>query len=296
MLLTSIAFLLLSAIYAADNGNAYFSGCEAAVSVGHDYKHSATEALIHQQCNELLSTYGSAVHLPNNDTNFIVWDAKQQEVRSACRVTPTSSQQVSEIIDRLTIHWCRFAVKSGSHARNANDSVSAGGVTIDLVDMKSVEMLKDPSWAKVGAGHVLGSLYTSLEAKNLSFVGGRAADVGLGGYLLGGGLSNWSPKYGLALDNILEYEVSSEERPSMGDRVTSTGCPSKFKHRHDQREVTPGPLLCSSRRHEQFLRSNILHGASISARQDHVWYCDCTTRPERSRCEGSERSYHQMER
>lgn len=80
-------------------------------------------------------------------------------------------------------------------------------MTIDVVEMKSVEFLENESWAKVGAGHTLGSLYEALEARNLSFVGGRTADVGIGGYLLGGGLSNWSPTYGLAVDNILEYEV-----------------------------------------------------------------------------------------
>lgn len=160
------------------------------------------------QCNSLQSTFGSAVHFPDDDPDFIVWDAKQQEVRSACRITPTSTQQVSEILNVLTSNWCRFAIKSGGHARNADDSVSAGGATIDLVEMKSVEFLENESWAKVGAGHTLGSLYEALEARNLSFVGGRTADVGIGGYLLGGGLSNWSPKYGLAVDNILEYEVS----------------------------------------------------------------------------------------
>ncbi|CAG8982389.1 hypothetical protein HYALB_00007511 [Hymenoscyphus albidus] len=165
-----------------------FSGCEAA-------------------CNILSETLGSSVHFPANNSDFIVWDAKQQEVVSACRVTPTTSEQVSQILTVLTGHWCRFAVKSGGHARNADDSVSAGGVTIDLVEMKSVELLEDNTKATVGAGHTLGSLYTSLEAHNLMFVGGRVFDVGTGGYLLGGGLSNWAPVYGFGTDNVFEFEL-----------------------------------------------------------------------------------------
>ena len=85
--------------------------------------------------------------------------------------------------------------------------MSIGGVTIDLVRMKSVELSPEHGSARVGAGHILHTLYSGLEAYNLSTTGGRVADVGLGGYALGGGISNLSPKYGLAVDNILEYEV-----------------------------------------------------------------------------------------
>jgi hypothetical protein len=55
---------------------------------------------------------------------------------------------------------------------------------------------------------VLHSIYAGLEEHNLTTVGGRAGTVGLGGYALGGGLSHLSPKYGLAMDNVFEYEVS----------------------------------------------------------------------------------------
>jgi FAD/FMN-containing dehydrogenase len=149
------------------------------------------------------------VHYPANDTEFQVWDAKQQEVSSACRVVPTTSSQVAEILTVLTDSWCRFAVKGGGHARNADDSVSVGGVTVDLVRMKSLELSDDRTRARLGSGHVLHTLYSGLEAYNLSAIGGRVADVGLGGYALGGGISNFSPKYGLAVDNVFEYEVSS---------------------------------------------------------------------------------------
>lgn len=104
-------------------------------------------------------------------------------------------------------HWCRFAVKGGGHARNPDDSVSVGGVTIDMHLMKFLEVAPDQNTVILGSGHVLYTMYHGLEAFNLTTIGGRVADVGLGGYALGGGISNLSPKYGLAVDNILEYEV-----------------------------------------------------------------------------------------
>jgi len=54
---------------------------------------------------------------------------------------------------------------------------------------------------------LLRDAYAALEPFNLANLGGRTADVGLGGYTIGGGLSALSPKFGLALDNVFEYEV-----------------------------------------------------------------------------------------
>lgn len=98
-------------------------------------------------------------------------------------------------------------MKSGGHARKPDDSVSVGGVTIDLHLMKSIKVSRDRKTVRLGSGHVLYTMYHGLEAFNLTSIGGRVADVGLGGYALGGGVSNLSPKYGLAVDNIYEYEV-----------------------------------------------------------------------------------------
>lgn len=98
-------------------------------------------------------------------------------------------------------------MKGGGHARDPDDSISAGGVTIDLEKMRSIQVAGDRSRVKLGGGHVLYSLYPGLENYNLTTLGGRVADVGLGGYALGGGFSSLSPAYGLAMDNIFEYEV-----------------------------------------------------------------------------------------
>jgi hypothetical protein len=73
--------------------------------------------------------------------------------------------------------------------------------------MRSIQVGRDRRTVRLGSGHVLYTMYHGLEAFNLTSIGGRVADVELGGYALGGGISNLSPKYGLAVDNIYEYEV-----------------------------------------------------------------------------------------
>ncbi|CAG8086061.1 unnamed protein product [Penicillium salamii] len=160
-------------------------------------------------CADLRDEFSSRLHHPGNG-NFTVWDGKQQEVQSACRVEPSTAEDVSKILATLVYHWCPFAVKSGGHAQNADDSVSVGDVTIDLNLINHIEVAQDQQTVDVGSGSTIFDIYHSLEVFKLSAIGARVADVGIGGFALGGGISNLAPKYGLAVDNILQYEVCVE--------------------------------------------------------------------------------------
>lgn len=146
------------------------------------------------------------VHYPDAD-NFTIWDAKQQEIRPACRVEPGNSAEVAEILKVLIEDWCRFAVKGGGHSRSADDSNSVGGVTIDLNRLSKVTVSANSTTAKVGGGANSVQVYRALEEYGLSFTGGRVGSVGMGGFALGGGTSPFSNMHGWALDNIFAYEV-----------------------------------------------------------------------------------------
>ena len=53
----------------------------------------------------------------------------------------------------------------------------------------------------------MGELYDTAAAHKSTIVGGEDPDVGIGGYFTGGGHSLISAHYGLAADNILEFQV-----------------------------------------------------------------------------------------
>ncbi|KAJ9483325.1 hypothetical protein VN97_g10083 [Penicillium thymicola] len=161
----------------------------------------------HKACTQLSTTFGSAFHYPDNDQNFTIWDAKQQEVRPACRVEPSSANDVSRVLNILVDHWCNFAVKGGGHSRHRDDSNSVAGVTIDLERINTVEVSTDGTTARIGGGATTAKVFHDLDSHGLSFVGGRVGAVGVGGFTLGGGTSPFSNKYGLSLDNVFEYEV-----------------------------------------------------------------------------------------
>ncbi|GME65538.1 Fad binding domain-containing protein [Neofusicoccum parvum] len=161
-----------------------------------------------QACAEISTLLGvSALHYPDNDPSFEIWDAKQQEVRPACRAEPSSTADVAAILEILTANWCTFAMKGGGHSRAVDASNSVGGVTIDMNKFNAADVAEDRATVRLGAGLTLGPAYTALEEYGLTFVGGRVDSVGIAGYTLGGGFSNLSPQYGLAVDNVFEYEL-----------------------------------------------------------------------------------------
>ena len=59
----------------------------------------------------------------------------------------------------------------------------------------------------MGSGNKWISVYHQLEQENLTVVGGRIGDVGVGGLTLGGGISFFSNMHGWTCDNVASYEV-----------------------------------------------------------------------------------------
>lgn len=102
---------------------------------------------------------------------------------------------------------CSFAVKSGGHGAFPGASKIDGGITIDLQLLNEVTVSNDKTITRIGPGNRWVDVYSVLDAKNLSVVGGRVADVGVGGLTLGGGISFFSGQYGWALDGVRNYEV-----------------------------------------------------------------------------------------
>lgn len=109
----------------------------------------------------------------------------------------------------VQVTQCKFAVKSGGHGYFAGASNIDGGLTIDLVKLKTISISRDQTQTSVGTGNKWLNVYSALEPKGLSVVGGRVADIGTGGLTLGGGISFFSARYGWACDNVNTYEVNT---------------------------------------------------------------------------------------
>ncbi|KAK0634024.1 putative oxidoreductase [Immersiella caudata] len=173
-------------------------------------------------CLALLSSLGPKVSFPGsqayNSSQSSYFAAQQSEVAPLCVVSPTTTEDVSEVIKALVgtlgslgnpeeRATCRFAVRSGGHSTVPGSVNSDGGVTVDLRALDGVEVSEDKKTARIGVGARWGAVYQYLEEFGLAVAGGRVSDVGVGGLTLGGGISFFSPRYGWACDSVANFEV-----------------------------------------------------------------------------------------
>ncbi|KAH8767367.1 putative oxidoreductase [Diaporthe sp. PMI_573] len=145
---------------------------------------------------------------------------QEASVHPSCIVSPETAQDVSVAVrilaksEPLSVPSCHFAIRSGGHASSVGAANIPEGVTLDLSGLDAISLKEtqkgDQSSSpivSVGVGATWGNVYSYLEPFNLSVSGARAATVGVGGLLLGGGISYFGPRFGWACDGIVNIEV-----------------------------------------------------------------------------------------
>lgn len=136
------------------------------------------------------------------------WSVQQEEVQPHCIFRPTKNTDVSAAVLLSRLTGCEFAARSGGHAAFTGASSSPGGISIWFKDMNAVTLNKDKSVASIEPGNNWLSVYSALQPYGLATIGGRAASIGVGGFVLGGGISYHSNLYGWSCDNVESFEVS----------------------------------------------------------------------------------------
>jgi FAD/FMN-containing dehydrogenase len=126
-------------------------------------------------------------------------------------VQPKTAEEVSTIVKVLTdaslLKPCRFAVRSGGHTPIPGSNNVDDGVTIDLLYMNSTTYNTDTKVASILPAARWGSVYQTLEPLRRMVAGGRGSTVGVGGFLLGGGISHFAPRVGLSCDNVVNFQI-----------------------------------------------------------------------------------------
>jgi len=135
------------------------------------------------------------------------WAVNQGELASPCRIAPRDSADLQQIMFHISRTGTSFAIKSGGHSVVANTSNMIDGITIDLEQLKHVTVYADIGIVDVGVGARWKDVYQKLEGTDYGVVGARAGSVGVGGFLVGGGLSSLSGLLGWACDNVVLLEV-----------------------------------------------------------------------------------------
>ena len=128
-------------------------------------------------------------------------------------VNVTGPEDVSKTLSFATKRNIRFIVRNTGHDYNGK-STGAGALAVWMRHLKDINFLdyQSPNYTgkaiKVGADVQMFEAYDAANAQGLSVVGGECQTVGYaGGYVQGGGHSSLASKYGLAADQVLEWEV-----------------------------------------------------------------------------------------
>ena len=132
-------------------------------------------------------------------------------IRYAVNASQASDYQ--KTIEFAQSHNIRLVVRNTGHDYNAK-STGAGAIGIWTHNMKTIEIMDYRSVnytgkaMKMGAGVQGFEAYEATHAQGLVIVGGNCPTVGLaGGYTQGGGHGPLASKFGLAADQVLEWEV-----------------------------------------------------------------------------------------
>ncbi|KAI1743714.1 hypothetical protein F4680DRAFT_471220 [Xylaria scruposa] len=124
-----------------------------------------------------------------------------------CMALPLTAKETSKVVQVIVENQCPFGIRSGGHAVFAGSSSIHKGVTIDLGFINGTAYDPDTRLASLGPGGTWGSVYEAPAPYGVAVTGGRSAQVGVGGFLLGGGNSFFAHSYGLGCSNVENFEV-----------------------------------------------------------------------------------------
>ncbi|KAK2806462.1 hypothetical protein FQN50_005880 [Emmonsiellopsis sp. PD_5] len=135
------------------------------------------------------------------------WSSECGRLKPECILVPRTQDDLSIIIRTLNENDERFAIKGGGHNPNRNFSSIDGGPLISLKGFDEISYDEASGTVRVGAGNRWTDVVKTLEASGVTAVGGRIGHVGVGGYIVGGGLSYLSTQDGWAMNTVVEFDV-----------------------------------------------------------------------------------------
>jgi len=117
-----------------------------------------------------------------------------------------TAEDVETAVTFARHHNLSVAVRGGAHNSNGFATVS-NGLVIDLSQMKDIVVDPVARTARAEPGLTFGELSRATEAYGLATTTGICAGTGIVGATLGGGTGWLMGKHGLAIDNVLSFEL-----------------------------------------------------------------------------------------
>ncbi|KAI1630866.1 hypothetical protein F4809DRAFT_659253 [Biscogniauxia mediterranea] len=135
------------------------------------------------------------------------WSKSARKLTPAYIARPRSASEVSTIVRTLAAAGGEFAIRSGGHAQYPGANSIEGGVTVDLGRLDWARFDAATETADLGPGARWGHVYAELARHGRVVAGGRDGNVGVGGFVLGGGYTFFAAARGFACDDVVQFEV-----------------------------------------------------------------------------------------
>lgn len=163
-------------------------------------------------CKLLDALLGPVIILPADSQYTVLSDINWSQTawkHPSCIAQPKTVSDLQKIVTTLTVGNIPFAIRSGGHSPNPFDANIDTGVLISMDQFNTVTYDAAKGTASFGPGNRWQAVYDVLDPHNVTVVGGRVLDVGVGGLMVGSGLSYLSDLYGMACDNVVSFDVST---------------------------------------------------------------------------------------
>jgi FAD/FMN-containing dehydrogenase len=135
-----------------------------------------------------------------------LFNRRYDAVHPALLVLPDSVEDVRSAITWARTHGVSLRPRGGGHSYLGNSTGT--GMVLDLRRLKRVDFVRDgEALVDVGGGARLMQVATALGARDLVLPLGSCASVGVGGFILGGGIGLSSRLLGLGCDRLREVEL-----------------------------------------------------------------------------------------
>lgn len=154
-----------------------------------------------------------ATVLTPQDTNFDKYQIafnKRTLQTPMVRVLCKNNDAIIKTLDWAQQNNVPIASRCGGHSYEGLSQTK--GIVIDTRPMNSIYLSTDNESVNVGGGASLGSIYMNIGNKQLAIAAGSCPTVGVTGHTLGGGYGLLSRPFGLACDNVLEFEMITADR------------------------------------------------------------------------------------
>jgi FAD/FMN-containing dehydrogenase len=137
----------------------------------------------------------------------LVWQSRKPDRGPAIIVRPNTAKAVADAIRYARANKLKVAVKSSGHHVWAN-FLRDEGMLIDMWHFRKVEIDADGETAWIEPSVWSRDIMLALGKQGRAFPAAHCASVGMGGFLLGGGVGlNWENWGGLSANSIIAAEV-----------------------------------------------------------------------------------------